>query len=422
MGWGGSLPQRLWAQDTGVDRSLAHYQRLLQRHPLNAHAYYALGDAYIQKAREHGDMASFALAEQALRKALDLAPGYSQAARHLAYVFYSRHDFQAAVTQAQQALALNPQDGHAYGVLGDAYLETGQYAQAQAAYQRMLALHNDLYAYSRVAALHSLQGDPQTAIALLTQALQEGMAQQRPHESLAWTHWQLGNEHFALGQLTNAEAHYSAALTLTPHYYRALAGLAQVRSAQQQYQEAIALYQQAITVLPLPEYVAALGDVYTKLGRMDEAAKHYAMVEYIGTLNTLNQVLYNRELAVFYADHDRKLDTALALARKELEVRRDIYAYDLLAWVLYKLQRPAEALNAMHEALKLGTQDARLFFHAGMIYHHLGNIALAQQYLQRALATNPHFHIIHADLAAQTLTVLTTPSSTVVSQETRHGQ
>jgi tetratricopeptide (TPR) repeat protein len=409
------------AQDTAIDHTIAQYQRLVQRHPFDARAYYALADTYIQKARQRGDMSYFNLAEQALRKALDIAPRYGQAVRHLAYVLYSRHAFQEAAELARQAIALQPTDSHAYGVLGDAYLETGQYDQAREAYGRMLELQGDLYAYSRLSGLKSLRGDPQGAIADLTRAIQEGLEQGRPPESIAWAQWQLGNEHMALGNLVAAETQYSAALTTTPQYYRALAALAQVRVAQKRYQEAIDLYQQAIGILPLPDYVAALGDVYVKLGRSEDAAKQYALVEYIGAINTLNQVLYNRELALFYADHDLKLDAALALAQKELEVRQDIYAYDLLAWVLYKSGRPQEALLPLHEALKLGTQDARLFFHAGMVYHRLSDHVQAQQYLQRALATNPHFHLWHADLATQILAELTTQLGSGVSQETRHG-
>jgi hypothetical protein len=87
---------------------------------------------------------------------------------------------------------------------------------------------------------------------------------------------------------------------------------------------------------PFPEYASALGDLYTTLGRTEEASKQYALVEYIGRLNTLNRVVYNRELASFYADHDMKLEDALALARSESEIRHDIYGYDILAWALYK--------------------------------------------------------------------------------------
>ena len=117
-----------------------------------------------------------------------------------------------------------------------------------------------------------------------------------------------------------------------------------------------------------------------------------------------------------------KLAEALELAKKELEVRQDIYAYDLLAWTLYKNNQPQEALAAMTEALRLGTQDARLFFHAGTIHLRLGDVAEAKTHLQRALATNPHFHIFHADMARRTLEGLGERLGQVVQQETGYGQ
>jgi tetratricopeptide (TPR) repeat protein len=396
----------LWANASDADHAIALAQRRLKRHAHDPAAYLYLGDAYIQKARESGDLSYYERAEQALRKALDLAPGHSGVIRYLAYVFSARHDFQAAATEATRAIALDPSDSQAYGVLGDAYLEMGQYEQAAHAYQRMLKLQADLASYSRLSGWKNLQGDPEGAIADLERAIQAGQAAGQPRESIAWAQWQLGSEHLGLGRLHEAEAQYRTALATYPNYYRATAGLAHVRVAQQRYGEAIVLYQQAMAIVPLPEYAAALGDVYTKLGRREEAHKQYALVEYIGLLSTLNKVVYNRELAYFYSDHDMKLPEALALAREELEVRRDIYAYDLLAWALYKNDRPQEALAAMTEALKLGTKDARLLFHAGMIHQRLGNTEQAQDFLRRALATNPHFHIVHADLAVQTLKYL----------------
>jgi tetratricopeptide (TPR) repeat protein len=418
----GLWPAAGWGQDMSPDQAIRLSQHLLRRNPRDARAYYRLGDAYIQKAREGGDVTYITLAEQALRKALDLAPHLSGAARHLAYVFYYRHAFEAAAAQAARAIELDTSDSHAYGILGDAYLEVGKYEQAQQAYQQMIQLQGDLYAYSRLAGLKSLRGDTDGARGDLERAVHEGQVNRRPPESIAWVQWQLGSEHFALGHLQEAETQYLAALTSYPNYYRALTGLAQVRVAQQRYPEAITLYQQAIGIIPLPDYAGALGDVYRQIGRPEEAQKQYDLVEYIGRLNALNNILYNRELAYFYADHDMKLQEALVLARKELEVRRDIYAYDLLAWALYKNDRPQEALVAMTEALKLGTRDARLLFHAGMMHQRLGNTAPAQDYLRRALATNPYFHIVHAELADQTLKHLEEQLAPEPLRERRDGQ
>jgi tetratricopeptide (TPR) repeat protein len=399
----GLPPIVVWAQSTSWDQAILRYQRLLQRNSQDASVYYRLGDAYLQKARETGDIADINLGEKTLQKSLEIAPEHSGAARHLAYALYMRHSFDEASIQAQQAVALDPTDSHAHGILGDAYLEVGNYEAAAHTYQQMMQLQGDLYAYSRLSGLKSLRGDMDGAIADLEQAIRLGHAQNRPPESIAWAMWQLGNEYFALGKLPEAEASYRDALTTFPDYYRALAGLAQMRAAQQRFPEAIELYQKAIAMVPLPDYAAALGDIYTKLGRTEEAQKQDNLVEYIGRLNTLNQVLYNRELAYFYVDHDRKLPEALDLATRELEVRKDIYAYDLLAWALYKNDQPQQALAAMIEALKLGTKDARLFFHAGMICHRLGAYDKARDYLRRALATNPYFHVRHVEVAERTL-------------------
>jgi tetratricopeptide (TPR) repeat protein len=408
----GVWPASAAAPGPNPDRAIAQAQWMVTRNPRDARAYHRLGDAYIQKARESGDITYFRLAEDALRKALGIEPQYGDAARHLAYALYSRHDFEGAIAEARRAIELSPADGHAHGILGDAYQEIGRYREARAAYARMMELWPDLYSYCRLSGAKSLQGDPGGAIEDLHRAIELGRARRHPPESVAWAQWQLAGEQMAIGNLAEAEARNVEALESYPNYHRALAGLAEVRAAQRRYSEAIDLYRRALAIIPMPGYAAALGDLYAKTGGHDDARKQYELVEYIGRLNSLNKVLYNRELAYFYADHDMKLADALALAAKELEARRDIYAHDVLAWALYKNGRVQEAVAPMQEALTQGTRDARLFFHAGMIAHALGNGADARKYLERALATNPHFHIFQADAAERTLRELAASSET----------
>ena len=81
----------------------------------------------------------------------------------------------------------------------------------------------------------------------------------------------------------------------------------------------------------------------------------------------------------------------MALAEAELELRRDIYGYDALAWALLADGRAAEAREQMAEALALGTRDATLLYHAGMIELALGNDAAARTFLEDALASDPSF-------------------------------
>ena len=173
----------------------------------------------------------------------------------------------------------------------------------------------------------------------------------------------------------------------------------------------------------MPEYVAALADVYSKIGKSDEARKQYELVEYIGQLSALNKALYNRELAYFYADHDIKLEQGLELAQRELDYRRDIYAYDVVAWNLFKNGKAEEAREAVSQALKLGTQDAKLHYHAGMIHHRLGEKEKAREHLRRALSINPHFHIFFADNAKRTLVELENSEEQVAgARQPLHGR
>jgi tetratricopeptide (TPR) repeat protein len=406
LGLASLAPGPVQANDGAADRAITAYQRRLQRRPLDPWTHYRLGDAYVQKYRLTADPSWLTLAERALRRSLTLDPEQASARRHLAYVLYTRHDFDDAAREATRAVAADPGDSHAWGVLGDAHLEVGRYAEADVAYRRMLETGDDLYAHARSAALPSLRGDVAGAIAALERALARGRAEGRPAEALAWVEWQLGQEHWSRGDLAAAETAYRAALVTLPGYHRALAGLAQVLLARGRNPEAVPLLEQAIAVVPQLDYVVALGDLYAMLGRADAAERQYALAEHIGRLSALNRVLYNRELAWFYADHDRRLDEALALARRELDARQDIYAHDLLAWTLYKTGQPEAARIAMAEALRLGTQDARLFYRAGMIERQLGNTEGAAAYLRQALATNPHFHPRHAAEARRALEAL----------------
>ena len=234
----------------------------------------------------------------------------------------------------------------------------------------------------------------------MKQSVAEGVEAQLPRENLAWLYFELGEFETQAGDAASANAAYLAALNTHPGDYRALAALGKLRANNGRYDEAIVLYQKAIAVVPMPIFVAELGDLYARTGNQAEAQKQYALVEYIGLLGKINQVLHNRDLALFYADHDTRLPEALELAQKEFEVRQDIYTWDALAWALYKNGRLAEAASATDKAMRMGTKDPILLYHAGMIAERLGQREKALSELKQALAINPRFHLVYAKAAS----------------------
>lgn len=387
-----------------TDDIIKFHQARVSRDPDDALGYNRLASAYIRKAREAGDVAYYGLAEKAVVRSLELVPRGGPAAAAtttLAAIHLARHEFRAALQLAQRAIDLGAADAAPHAIAGDAYIELGEYGEARRAYARLDGMRGPRGPHTRLAYLRFLHGDVDGAIADVRRALAAfgGTA----GEPRAWTEAQLGEFLFQRGRLSEAEAAFAAALATYPGYHRALAGLGRVRAAQGREAEALEDYRRAVAVVPLPEYATALGDLHTRLGNTEAAGKQYALVEYIGHLNALNRVIHNRELARFYADRGIKLSAAVDLARRELDVRRDVYTYDVLAWTLFKSGRPAEARDAMREALRLGTPDARLLFHAGMIHQALGEAAQARAYLERALALNRQFHPLDADAAVRTL-------------------
>jgi tetratricopeptide (TPR) repeat protein len=394
------------AQSMTIDRDVALLQKILKQHP-DAELYYRLSDLYIQKGRQTGDITYFNLASKSLREALSLQPNLEAAHRHLAFVLYSLHDFAGATSEATRAIQLDPRDSYAYGVVGDAQLETGEYDKAVVTYAQMAAIKNDLYSYSRRSGLETIQGKDNAAVADLKRAIAAGIQTDEPPEGVAWAQVMLAQDYFLMGKLDDAYAAGAAALNTYPTYHRALAVLGQVRAAQGDLDEAADLYRRAIAIIPLPEYAAALGDVYAKLGHQKDAQEQRQLVEFIARLNALNRVLYNRVLVDYYADHDIDHQQALDLAAGEFTIRHDIYGHDALAWALYRDGKPCAALPHIISALRFKTTDARLYFHAGMVYAALGRNDRARAMLERALAINPHFQPVLDEVAKHEYAALT---------------
>jgi tetratricopeptide (TPR) repeat protein len=399
---------------SSTDRQIKALQQRVRKAPEDYSGYDKLGAAFFQKARETGDIAYYDLAEQTLKKSLDLVPQDFRAADplvHMCQVYMGEHRFADVLAYAQKAIALGSGNLAAFAVEGDAYTDVGDYDQAAAVYRTIQNLGGAVssplqLSYmldSRKAYLSFLHGDFAEAIRLMNSSIAAALQTQEPRENLAWLYFELGERYFQAGDLKNAELAYGAGVTADPTHYRSLAGLAKVRAAQGRFEESTQLYRQSIAIIPFPQYVAELGDVYKKMGKANEAQQQYDLVEYIAHLSKLNQVLANRELALFYADHGIKLDEALQFARNELEVRHDIYTWDALAWALYKNGQTQEAGAAIKKALSLNTNDSLLLFHAGMIDHSLGKDSDSEQLLSRALKANPHFHVFYADVANQTL-------------------
>jgi tetratricopeptide (TPR) repeat protein len=374
-------------------------ERRVQRDPEDIMALNMLGNRYLQRMRETGNATYVQLAAKAARSSLAsvAAEHNSGALNLLTQVEFATHDFAAARDHARSLAQLAPEEAYPYQILGDALLELGDYDQAVAVFRRMKQSDNSeplirIGTEQRLARLDALHGDWDSARRRLVLALNLALSRPKPpRETVAWSWWQLGEIAFAVGDYPNAEQYDRAALITFPGYFRATASLGRVRAARGDLAGAIANYEAAVRILPDPTFLAALGDLYTIAKRPSDAAKQYQLVEAIARLGAAGGSIYDRQLALFYADHDLKPELAYALAKKEYGLRRDIYGADALAWTAFKADHLAEAQMEIKEALRLGTRDAKLFYHAAMISRSAADRAAAHRYLDQAMALNPRF-------------------------------
>jgi tetratricopeptide (TPR) repeat protein len=379
---------------------VADLQAQLQANPRDAHGYALLGLAYQQRARETGDPTYYTKSDGALHRALALAPGDLLATGGLGSLALSRHRFREALTLGKRALRLSPGTARTYGVVGDALVELGRYEEAFRAFDTMARLKPGLAAYARVSYARELLGRPQAAIAAMRLAVEAAADQP---EATAWTRVQLGKLYWSIGRLAAAEQQYRAALAAFPSYVYALDALAQVHAARGHLGAAIALERRAVDAIPLPQFVAALGDLYRAQGRPGLARRQFELIGVIERLLTANGVRTDLETALFDVDHGIRLPHALELARSARTLRPSIDGDDVLAWALARNGRCDEALVYSKRALRLGTQDALKLFHRGMIERCLGHADSGKSYLSRALALNPHFSIVWSPVARRAL-------------------
>lgn len=382
---------------------LTQLEARIQRNPNDTDAYAQLGLGLLQQVRESGDLSLYTRAGKAFDEALTRDPQQLDALVGQGILALALHDFPGALEWADKAWTINPFRAQTLGIMVDGQVELGRYAEAVTTLQKMVDLRPDLDSYSRVSYVRELYGDVDGAIEAMQSAVQTALP---GSESWAWTLTHLGHLYFNRGDIEEAAVIYEQVLTAKANYPYALAGQARVAVAQGNTDEAIALYTQITERLPLPEFIIALGELYEATGQPDVAHQQYDLVSVIQQLNGAAGMNVDLEMALFTASHGNDPAAAVQQARAAYAERPTIYAADTLAWALYQQGDYEEAWSFSQEALRLGTKDALLHFHAGMIAAKVGDKEVAATHLQTALAINPHFSPLYGPVAQDALTEL----------------
>jgi tetratricopeptide (TPR) repeat protein len=223
-----------------------------------------------------------------------------------------------------------------------------------------------------------LKGDLDGAIELIRKAI--AAATPRDPESVAWAYSRLAGYELQRRRLDAAARAADSALSYQPDYASALLMRGRVLLAMGKTADSIATFTRAAQLNPLPEYQWALGDALRLHGDHEQAD----LVE--SELTSRGADTDPRTVALFLATRGAGVAKAIALAERELQTRTDIFSLDALAWSLAAAGRTAEAQVTMARALAEGTEDGRLFLHAGVIAAAADRRAEARKWLRKAEA------------------------------------
>jgi tetratricopeptide (TPR) repeat protein len=352
----------------------------------------------IQRVRETGDPSLYSKADAAFAKARELLPDDPLVLVGIGTLQLARHQFGEALVTAQLALKSTSFFPVARAVEVDALVELGRYDAAVAAVQELVDERPDLAAYSRVSYVRELYGDLPGALQAMEQAETAGAG---APENVAFVSSLRGNLLNLLGRRDAAAAAYEQALQLVPNYAAAIASQGRLAVGRGDLKTAIERFTTAAAVVPLPEYVIALGEANEAAGNAVAARQSYDLARLETTLFKANGVVVDLELALFESDHGNAA-AALSLARAAYDERHTIKTADALGWAQFKNGNVSEARRLSVEALRLGTLDPLLLYHAGVIAAAAGDSKSAKTYLTRSLSLDPGFSPTGA-AAARTL-------------------
>jgi tetratricopeptide (TPR) repeat protein len=196
-----------------------------------------LAQFYIQQARLSGDLRFLGYAEAVLAPWLKQTPRNPSVLVLQATLQQSRHEFAAALSTLDQALALAPEDPQALLIRATVLRVLGRYPDAGAACERFSHLVEPRLAALCIQSLRGLNGHLESAYASLTQISTQGwLASEK-----SWLYSELGEMAVRLGRDEDAERWFQQDLRIAPTDFYVRAAYADLMLQQGRPGETLAL-------------------------------------------------------------------------------------------------------------------------------------------------------------------------------------
>lgn len=382
----------------GTPERIRRYVAIVRVRPQVPAGYALLSAAYQQRSRESAEPGLLERAEATIERGLAIAPGDPALLTQRASLRLARHQFRAALRDAERVHRTDPTLRRPYGALVDSLVELGRYDRAGAVLQEAIDRGPGLAVYARASYFQELHGDLSGAARALRLAASAGG---EAAENVAYVQTLLGNLEAASGHRAAAARAYREAVSRVPGYVPAEIGMGRLEAQRGHLRAADLRLARAAAASPSPESLTAL--LETRLAARDPRAQ-----QTIADLRAIYRELRDAgentgvERGLFEAQHGDP-GIALRLARRGLHDAPSVRAHDAYGHALLRNGRPGAALRHARLAVRLGTRDGAVLYRAALAADAAGDPSLAAIWLRRAVRRNPRFSPIYGPAAVRLL-------------------
>jgi len=382
----------IYYQKKAFDQAIEEFERVAELEPENVSAIYLLARSYVLK----GNIDSAAIN---YKKVIELFPSNSLAYLELADVYIDHEQYVEAIALLEKVITINPQEGGVFLTLASIYEFQGDNQKAKAYYQKGLELQpTHIQGRKKLLLLYLGEGNTD---AVIEQA--KSLLTVEPKDPV--THFILGAAYKKNSLFDNAAGELEAAIRLEKNMSQAYLQLAYIYLHQRKKEEAINILTKAMN-LPFnqtTDVALLLGAIYIQDKQYEKAIKIYRRIlwhypdnqeawyqmgmanerlEHINKstdcfykcikLNPRHANAYNY-IGYMYAERKMRLDTAVKLIHKALEIEPENGAFlDSLGWTYYQQNNLEGAVNNLERAYKLMNNDPVVTGHLADVYHAMG--------------------------------------------------
>jgi len=366
-----------------TERAIGFFHQAAETDSRFGLAYAGLGQALWMRYEQTKDRKWVGQAQVACHQAVSVQPHGAAGFECLGVLAAGTGDYEAAVTDYQKALALEPQNTSVQVRLGEVYEKQGKLQDAERAL------------------LNAVERDPQNETGFN----------------------RLGALYLRQGRFGDSARMFSEVIALSPTGVSGYSNLGSVYFSEGRYADAIPQFELSLAIKPTAVAMSNLGTAYFHLKRYADAARVFEKAVKLDDKNyeawgNLGDALYwaPRRRAEAPAAYRR----AIALGDENLKVNpRDANLLGYLALYHAMLGERDLAREALASALELAPRDSDVLMSAAQVHMQLGDIEGTLSFLGSALAAGasasalrdlPNFDSLREDSRYQQLSRKYTPA------------